>query len=79
MSQITQSDQNTEAIHPTSSAPISKVRIQQREIEPGIILVHPTPKTLTHAQSIIPRIEFNKNNDKQQIISTTQREIIKGT
>jgi len=72
-----QFQQNTKIIHPINQ-PISKVSIQQGEIEPisGIILVNPTPKTVTLSQTSILRIEVSKtfqginrviNNGGQQI------------
>jgi len=72
-----QGQQNTKIVHPINQSK-SKVSIQQGEIEPisGIILVNPTPKTVTLSQTSIPRIEVSKtfqginrviNNGGQQI------------
>uniref|UniRef100_A0A1I8B7X7 Uncharacterized protein n=1 Tax=Meloidogyne hapla TaxID=6305 RepID=A0A1I8B7X7_MELHA len=58
-----QGEQNTGEFHSNVQS-ISKVRVQQREIEPisGIIVVHPTPKTVTISQASIPRIEVSKTS-----------------
>uniref|UniRef100_A0A914LPZ5 Candidate secreted effector n=1 Tax=Meloidogyne incognita TaxID=6306 RepID=A0A914LPZ5_MELIC len=80
-----QGQQNTKIVHPINQ-PKSKVSIQQGEIEPisGIILVNPTPKTVTLSQTSIPRIEVSKtsqgtnrviNNGGQQINTGSNQEM----
>ncbi|CAK5079008.1 unnamed protein product [Meloidogyne enterolobii] len=80
-----QGQQNTKTVHPINH-PLSKVSIQQGEIEPisGIILVNPTPKAATPSQTSIPRIEVSKtsqgtnrviNNGGQQINTGSNQEM----